>query len=206
MVYTFILCVICAHLWVYTLLVYTPSWPRSWANFSLLQLYSHRNARANFHRLRQPDPGLGSGPSRHTRSSRPRPTAPATSCSSRWMCRRPALACRRPPPSPPTSNLRVTPLLDFESLPHRHRRRAAARRPRHGPRTLRRGRPSSRFRPRTLLGAPDTIIHDWISLRKINLGPANIPGGRNREHRWSTADRTTRSSRRRRTASRGGSY
>jgi hypothetical protein len=25
----------------------TPSWPRSWANFSLLSLYSHWNAWAN---------------------------------------------------------------------------------------------------------------------------------------------------------------
>jgi hypothetical protein len=33
----------------------TPSWPRSWANFSLLSLYSHRNARANLHRLGQPN-------------------------------------------------------------------------------------------------------------------------------------------------------
>jgi hypothetical protein len=29
----------------------TPSLPRSWANFSLLQLYSYRNARANLHIL-----------------------------------------------------------------------------------------------------------------------------------------------------------
>ena len=27
----------------------TPSWPRSWANSSLLQLCSHRNARADLH-------------------------------------------------------------------------------------------------------------------------------------------------------------
>jgi Ca2+-binding EF-hand superfamily protein len=33
----------------------TPSWPRSWANFSLLQLYSHRNAWANLHLLGQPN-------------------------------------------------------------------------------------------------------------------------------------------------------
>ena len=26
----------------------TPRWPRSWADLSLLQLYSHRDARANF--------------------------------------------------------------------------------------------------------------------------------------------------------------
>ena len=33
----------------------TPSWPRSWANFSLLSLYSHWNAWANWHLLGQPD-------------------------------------------------------------------------------------------------------------------------------------------------------
>ena len=33
----------------------TPSWPRSWANFSLLSLYSHRNAWTNLHLLGQPD-------------------------------------------------------------------------------------------------------------------------------------------------------
>ena len=32
-----------------------PSWPRSWANFSLLSLYSHRNAWVNLHLLGQPD-------------------------------------------------------------------------------------------------------------------------------------------------------
>ena len=32
-----------------------PSWPRSWANFCLLELYFHRNARANLHLLGQPD-------------------------------------------------------------------------------------------------------------------------------------------------------
>ena len=29
----------------------TPSWPRSWANFSILSLYSHKNAWANLHIL-----------------------------------------------------------------------------------------------------------------------------------------------------------
>ena len=33
----------------------TPSWPRSWANSSLLQLYSHRNAWANLHPQAQPN-------------------------------------------------------------------------------------------------------------------------------------------------------
>jgi hypothetical protein len=32
-----------------------PSWPRSWANFSLLSLYSHRNAWASLHLLGQPN-------------------------------------------------------------------------------------------------------------------------------------------------------
>ena len=36
----------------------TPSWPRSWANSSHLQLCSHRNAWANFHILGQPDTSL----------------------------------------------------------------------------------------------------------------------------------------------------
>jgi hypothetical protein len=33
----------------------TPSWPRSWANFSLLWLYSFWNAWANLHLLGQPN-------------------------------------------------------------------------------------------------------------------------------------------------------
>jgi hypothetical protein len=33
----------------------TPSWPRSWANVSILSLYSHRNAWANLHLLGQPN-------------------------------------------------------------------------------------------------------------------------------------------------------
>jgi hypothetical protein len=33
----------------------TPSWPRSWANFSLLCLYSRRNAWANLRLLGQPN-------------------------------------------------------------------------------------------------------------------------------------------------------
>jgi hypothetical protein len=37
----------------------TRSWPRSWANFSPLQLYSHRNAWANLHLLGQLDTFLG---------------------------------------------------------------------------------------------------------------------------------------------------
>jgi hypothetical protein len=39
----------------------TPSWPRSWANFSLLELYSHRNAWANLHLLGQPNTFLAGG-------------------------------------------------------------------------------------------------------------------------------------------------
>jgi hypothetical protein len=35
-----------------------PSWPRSWANFSLLQLYSRRNAWVNLHLLGQPNTPL----------------------------------------------------------------------------------------------------------------------------------------------------
>ena len=39
----------------------TPSWPRSWANFSLLPLYPHRKAWANWHLLGQPDTFLAAG-------------------------------------------------------------------------------------------------------------------------------------------------
>ena len=33
----------------------TPRWPRSWANFRFLSLYSHRSAWANLHLLGQPE-------------------------------------------------------------------------------------------------------------------------------------------------------
>jgi hypothetical protein len=33
----------------------TPSWPRSWANVSLLQLYYHMNAWANLHLFGRPE-------------------------------------------------------------------------------------------------------------------------------------------------------
>ena len=33
----------------------TPCWPRNWASFSLISLYSHRNAWANWHLLGQPN-------------------------------------------------------------------------------------------------------------------------------------------------------
>jgi hypothetical protein len=39
----------------------TPSWPRSWANFSPLSLCSHRNGRANLHILGQPNTFLAAG-------------------------------------------------------------------------------------------------------------------------------------------------
>ena len=39
----------------------TPSWPRSWANFSFLPLYSHRNVWANLHLLGQPNTFLADG-------------------------------------------------------------------------------------------------------------------------------------------------
>jgi hypothetical protein len=39
----------------------TPGWPRSWANFSLSQLYSHGNAWANLHILGQPNTRLARG-------------------------------------------------------------------------------------------------------------------------------------------------
>ena len=40
--------------WTSAVVRKTPGWPRSWASFSLLQLYSHRDAWANLHLLGQP--------------------------------------------------------------------------------------------------------------------------------------------------------
>jgi hypothetical protein len=54
-----------------------PSWPRSWANFSPLQLYPHRNVWANLHLLGQPDTFLATR--RCSTSCRRRPTTPSTS-------------------------------------------------------------------------------------------------------------------------------
>ena len=39
----------------------TPSWPKTWANFSLLQLCSHWNVWANLHLLGQPNTFLAAG-------------------------------------------------------------------------------------------------------------------------------------------------
>jgi hypothetical protein len=47
-----------------------PSRPRGWANFSLLQLYSHGNAWANLHLLGQPNSLLARSPRRSRRSRR----------------------------------------------------------------------------------------------------------------------------------------
>jgi hypothetical protein len=44
-----------------------PGWPRSWANFSLLQLHSHRHAWASLHRLGQPNTFLAQGVLRRLR-------------------------------------------------------------------------------------------------------------------------------------------
>jgi G3E family GTPase len=64
----------------------TPSWPRSWANSSLLQLYSHTNAWANSHRLGQPHTSLArrATPSSSSRGS----TNPSTSGRRRSRGRR----------------------------------------------------------------------------------------------------------------------
>ena len=50
----------------------TPSWPRSWANFSLSQLSSHRYAWANLHLLGQPDISLAPGGAARRRRDRRR--------------------------------------------------------------------------------------------------------------------------------------
>ena len=51
----------------------SPSWPRSWASCSLLQLYSHRKAWANLHLLGQPDAFLAASWPATTASSMPSP-------------------------------------------------------------------------------------------------------------------------------------
>jgi hypothetical protein len=53
----------------------TPSWPRSWANFRLLQLYLHRNAWANLDLLGQLDTFLAAA------RRRARPEAPGSSAA-----------------------------------------------------------------------------------------------------------------------------
>ena len=81
------------------------SWPRSRANFSLLQLYSHRNAWANLHILGQPNNFLARSPGWSTTS---RPNAPPVSrwlgaertCACHWLC------AAFVSPSLPTSPLR----------------------------------------------------------------------------------------------------
>jgi hypothetical protein len=40
----------------------SPSWDKSWANFSLLLMYSHMNARTNMHLLGQPNTFLVPAP------------------------------------------------------------------------------------------------------------------------------------------------
>jgi hypothetical protein len=60
----------------------TPSWSRSWANFSLLQLYSHRNSRANLHLLGQPNSFLASG------QNHPQEGAHTTRCAGNFLCLR----------------------------------------------------------------------------------------------------------------------
>jgi hypothetical protein len=64
----------------------TPSWPRSWANCSLLWLYSHRNAWANLHLLSQLNNflarGRGRSPGRRSACGTARATSTAASrCS-----------------------------------------------------------------------------------------------------------------------------
>ena len=51
----------------------TPSWPRSWANFSPLSLYSNRNAWANVHCLGQPNTSLAAGRARARQAHRALP-------------------------------------------------------------------------------------------------------------------------------------
>ena len=71
----------------------TPSWPRSWANFSILSLYSHVSAWANLHILGQPNTFLAPGLGRAGRP--PRLRGPA---ATRIGARPPRRAARRPLP------------------------------------------------------------------------------------------------------------
>ena len=70
----------------------TPSWPRSWANFSLLSLYSHRNARANVHLLGQPNIFIATAALPRCRSQRIHRTSGSTR-RTRWCA--PRRACPR---------------------------------------------------------------------------------------------------------------
>jgi hypothetical protein len=56
-----------------------PSWPRGWANFSLLWLHSHRNAWAKVHPLGQPNTDLSRcrGSRRRMKARPPPPLTPA---------------------------------------------------------------------------------------------------------------------------------
>jgi hypothetical protein len=74
----------------------TPSWPRSWANSSRLQLYSHMNAWANLHLLGQPNTILAARrwPRRHHRSGA-RPSVHRPRCLPRCLRHSPTAAAAR---------------------------------------------------------------------------------------------------------------
>jgi hypothetical protein len=103
-----------------------PSWPRSWANFSLLQLYSHRGAWANLHLLGQPDTFLAAdpGPSPARRAGEVLRRAPrAQRCSA---CRGPRGHSRPPPPCTRIDSKSVMEASWTKQKTHRVRLRAAA--------------------------------------------------------------------------------
>jgi hypothetical protein len=65
----------------------TPSWPRSWANFCLLSLYSaysHRNAWANLHLLGQPNTFLARDEGRSFQAPVVQAAASTADNSRRW--------------------------------------------------------------------------------------------------------------------------
>ena len=74
----------------------TPSWPRSWANSSRLQLYSHMNAWANLHLLGQPNTILAARrwPRRRHRSG-VRPSVHRPRCLPRCLRHSPTAAAAR---------------------------------------------------------------------------------------------------------------
>jgi hypothetical protein len=87
----------------------TPSWPRSWANFSPLSLYPRRNARANLHILGQPNSLLA----RSSGCAAWKSTASSSSTTSRRTrcCRasKPPAAASPPSPTPRSRSLWTPP-------------------------------------------------------------------------------------------------
>ena len=72
----------------------TPSWPRSWVNFCLLKLHSHRNVWANLRLLGQPNTFLACGPEPSSRAC-------STRCPRSQTVSQPSSLTQHAPPSGP---------------------------------------------------------------------------------------------------------